>query len=151
MPAVQTTYATFLNAGYPGMIANGEWVTNIISRVVDPATPTAISFGDPILQGASEQLVVSANGGSGAFRGIAIRDTTLPPTDNDQYPATATIGVMTKGVVWVNAGAAVSPGQPVYFTSAGVLTNAATGNTAIPNAIWESATAGAALAKLRLG
>ncbi len=150
MPAVQTTYANSRGAGYPGMIANGEWVTNIISRIVDPAASTAISFGDPVLQGASEQLVVSANGGSGAFRGIAIRDVTLPPTDGDQYPATATVGVMTKGVVWVNAGAAVSPGQAVYFTAAGVLTNVSTSNILVPNAIWESATAGAALAKLRL-
>lgn len=132
------------------MVANGESATNIVSRIVDPASPAGINFGDPVLQGASEQLVVPANGGSGAFRGIAIRDTTLPPTDNDQYPVTATVGVMTKGVVWVNAGVAVSPGQPVYFTAAGVLTNVATGNTAVPSALWESATAGAALAKLRL-
>ena len=150
MPAVQTTYSNFIGAGYLGMVANGEWITNIISRVVDQASPQPINFGDPVLQGASEQLVVSANGGSGAFRGIAIRDATLPPSDNDQYPVTATIGVMTKGVIWVNAGVAVGPGQPVYFTAAGVLTNVATSNTAIPNALWESATAGAALAKLRL-
>ena len=150
MPAVQTSYPNFRGAGFAGMIANGEWVTNIISRVVDPAAALAVNFGDPVLQGPSEQTVVSANGNAGVFRGIAIRDTTLPPGNNDQYTATTTIGVMTKGVVWVNAAVAVNPGQAAYYTGAGALTNVATGNTAIPNGIWESAASGAALAKLRL-
>ncbi len=151
MPAVQTIYPNFIAPGTLGMIANGEWVTNIVSRIVDPAATLAVNFGDPVLQGASEQTIVSANGNTGAFRGIAIRDAALPPTDADQYPATATVGVMTKGVVWVNAAAAVSPGQPAFFTAAGALTGGGTGNTAIPNALWESAAPTPGLAKLRLG
>ncbi len=151
MPAVQTSYSNFQSPGYLGMLANGEWVTNIVSRVVDPAATVAVAPGDPVLQGTSEQLVVSANGGSGAFRGVAIRDATLAPTAGDVFAPTVTVGVMTKGVVWVNAAAAVSPGQPAYFTALGQLTNVATGNTAISGALWESATSGAALAKLRLG
>ncbi len=150
MPAVQTSYATFQSAAFLGMIANGEWVTNIVSRVVDPAAAVPVNFGDPVVQGASEQTVVSANGGTGVFRGIAIRDATLPPTASDQYAATMTVGVVTKGVVWVNATLAVSPGQPAFFTPAGLLTNVATGNTVIAGALWESATAGIGLAKLRL-
>ena len=151
MPAVQTSYPMFQSPAYLGMMANGEWVTNVISRVVDPAATVPVNFGDPVLQGASEQTVVSANGGTGVFRGIAIRDATLPPTANDQYAATMTVGVVTKGVVWVNATVAVSPGQPAFFTAAGLLTTVATGNTAIVGALWESATTGAGLAKLRLG
>ena len=151
MPVVQTTYANFIAPGTLGMIANGEWVTNIVSRIVDPAATTNVNFGDPVLQGASEQTVVSANGGSGAFRGVAVRDAALPPNDGDAFPPTATLGVLTKGVIWVNAGAAVSPGQAAYFTSAGVLTGVASGNTAITGAVWESAAATPGLAKLRLG
>lgn len=151
MPAVQTTYPSTLAPGALGMIANGEWVTNIVSRIVDPTAAAPIAFGDPVLQGPSDQTVVPVAGGSGAFRGIAIRDASLPPTDNDQYPATATIGVMTKGVVWVNAAAAVSPGQAAYFTAAGALTAASSGNTAIAGAVWDSAAGAPGLAKLRLG
>lgn len=151
MPAVQTSYNAFHPAGALGMMANGEWLTNVISRVVDPAAAVAVAPGDPVLQGASEQLVVSASGATGAFRGIAIRDATLPPNANDAFAPAATVGVLTKGVVWVNAAAAVSPGQPAFFTAAGALTVAATGNTAIPGAVWESAAAVPGLAKLRLG
>ena len=150
MPAVQTSFSATLAAGYPGMVANGEQVTNIISRVVDPATANPINFGEPVLQGASDATVQSVSGGSGVCRGIAVRDTTLPPSAGDQYPASATIGVMTKGVIWVSAAVAVSAGQPVYVTPAGTLTTVSTSNTAIANAIWESTTTGSGLAKLRL-
>ena len=150
MPAVQSTYPSTHAAAFVGMVANGEWVTNVISRIVDPASATAINFGDAVLQGGSEQLVVSANGGTGAFRGLAVRNTTLPPGNNDQYLATNSIAVLTKGVIWVTTPVAVSPGQAAYLTAAGVLTNVASVNAAIPNAIWDSATSGAGLAKLRL-
>ena len=151
MPAVQTAYAPFLSPGTLGMMANGEWVTNVISRVVDPAATVAVSPGDPVLQGSSEQLVVSGDGGSGAFRGVAVRDPTLPPTAGDAFAPGVTLGVMTQGVIWVNAAAPVSPGQPAFFTPGGALTSASSGNAAIPNAIWESAAATPGLAKLRLG
>jgi hypothetical protein len=150
MPAVQTTYSATQNPAYLGMVANGEWVTNVISRIVDPASATAVNFGDAVLQGSSEQLVVSANGNTGAFRGIAVREPALPPGNNDQFLPSNTLGVLTKGVIWVNAAAAVSPGQAAYVTSAGALTAASSGNTLLAGAIWESATAGAGLAKLRL-
>lgn len=150
MPAVQTIYPATQNPGFPGLVANGEWVTNIVSRIVDPASAVAVGFGDAVLQGASEQLVVPAAGATGAFRGIAVRSTTLPPANNDQYLPTNSLGVLTKGVIWVNAGVAVTPGQPAFVTGAGVLTNVAASNTALPNAIWDSATSGAGLAKLRL-
>ena len=151
MPVVQSSYSNVQAPGTLGMVANGEWVTNIVSRVVDPAAAASVSPGDPVLQGAAEQLVVAANGGIGPFRGIAIRDTTLPPGAGDAFAPTVTVGVMTKGVVWVNAAAAVSPGQPAFYTAAGALTAASSGNAAIPGALWESAAATPGLAKLRLG
>ena len=151
MPAVQTTFSATIPAGYLGMIADGEQVTNVISRVVDPASANPISFGDPVLQGASDQTVQTVSGGSGAFRGIAVRDPTLPPSAGDQYVAGLTAAVMTKGVIWVTAAVAVTAGQPVYFTSAGVLTNLSTSNTAVAGAMWDSTTTAAGLARLRLG
>ena len=151
MPAVQTTYSAAHASGYPGMIADGEQVTNVISRIVDPNTANPIAFGDPVLQGVSEATVQSVSGGSGVFRGIAVRDPTLAASAGDQYGATVTAAVMTKGVIWVLAAVAVSAGQPVYFTGAGALTNVPTSNTAIAGAMWESTTAAAGLAKMRLG
>lgn len=150
MPAVQSAYPATHAAGYPGMIADGEQVTNVISRVVDQASANPINFGEPVLQGASEQTVQSVNGGTGPYRGIAVRDPTLPASAGDQYAAGLTAAIMTKGVIWVTAAAAVTAAQPVYFTPAGALTNVSSSNTPIANAIWESSTTAAGLAKLRL-
>ena len=151
MPAVQTTFSATQAAAYLGMIADGEQVTNVISRILDPATANPVNFGDPVLQGASDYTVQSVGGGTGVCRGIAVRDPTLPASAGDQYVATATIAVMTKGVIWVNASVAVTAGQPVYFTGAGALTNVSTSNTALSGAIWDSTTTAAGLAKVRLG
>ncbi len=151
MPAVQSTYGATLAPGLPGLVANGEWVTNVISRIADPAAAVPINFGDPVLQGASGQLVVSANGGTGVFRGVAVRDTTLPPGNNDQILPTNSLAVLTKGVIWVTAAAAVSAGQPAYYTAAGAFTSAAAGTTAVPGGLWDGTTAAAGLARLRLG
>ena len=151
MPAVQTSYATTPAAGYLGQIADGEQVTNVISRVVDPASANPINFGDPVLQGASDGTIQSVSGGTGVFRGIAVRDVTLPPSAGDQYLVGLTAAVLTAGVIWVNATVPVSAGQPAYYTAAGALTNVSTSNTAVPNAMWDSTTATAGLARLRLG
>jgi hypothetical protein len=151
MPAVQSTFSATIPAGYPGMIADGEQVTNVISRVVDQGSANPVNFGDPVLQGASDSTIQSVAGGTGAFRGIAVRDPTLPPSAGDQYVAGLTAAVLTKGVIWVNAAVAVTAAQPAYFTNAGALTNVATNNTAIAGAMWDSTTTAAGLAKLRLG
>ncbi len=151
MPAVQTAYSATLPPGTPGLVANGEWVTNIVSRILDPAATLAINFGEAVVQGASERTVVSANGGAGAFRGVAVRNPTLPPGNADQYLAGNTVAVMTKGVIWVQAAVAVTAGQPAYLTAAGGLTGVASGNTALAGAVWDSTVTAAGPAKLRLG
>ena len=151
MPPVQTAFTATQAPAFLGQIADGEQVTNVISRTIDQASANPVSFGDPVLQGATDGTVQSVSGGTGPFRGIAVRDATLPPSAGDQYAAGLTAAVMTKGVIWVNAAAAVTAGQAAYFTAAGLLTNVATSNTAITGALWDSTTGAAGLAKLRLG
>jgi hypothetical protein len=59
---------------------------------------------------------------------------------------------MKKGVIVVQASVAVAVGDPVYYVPAtGVLTNVSTSNTLIAGAQWDTSTAGAGLAALRLG
>ena len=85
MPAVQTNFAATHAPAFLGQIADGEQVTNVISRTIDQASANPVAFGDPVLQGASDGTVQSVAGGSGPFRGIAVRDATLPPSAGDQY------------------------------------------------------------------
>lgn len=147
MDPLQTTYSDRMAPAVEGMIANSE-KSNIISRIVEDVE--GIGFGKVAVQGDRDNTITDAEAGK-AFRGITVMD---PTQLQDSYPQYATVAVMTKGVIWVRASVAVSPGQPAYFVPAtGVLTNTdnSAANTAIPNAIWDSSTSGAGLAKLRLG
>lgn len=146
---IQTAYASRISPSYEGMIANSE-PHDIISKLVE--TAAGIGFGKVVVQGAADDQVRVAEVGR-AFRGISEASHAADINPNaDLYPQYAIIPVIVKGVVWVVASVAVAVGQPAYFVPAtGVLTNVATANTLIPNAIWESSTTGAGLAKLRLG
>ena len=147
MPAIQTTYGTTIAPAYEGMIANSEDQT-ILSKQVE--TAGGIGFGKVCVQGtADDQIRVSE--ASRAFRGITVQSHIAGTVVSDAYVKGETVPVMEEGVVWVMASVAVAVGDPVYYVPAtGVLTNVATSNTQIANAMWDSSTSGAGLAKLRL-
>jgi hypothetical protein len=147
MPAIQTTYLATHAQAFEGMVANSEPCV-VISRTVEDVE--GIGFGKVAVQGDRDDTITDAEA-SKAFRGITVMDPATISVTVDKYDRYATVPVMTKGVIWVQASVAVSVGQPVYFVPAtGVLTNVSTSNTLIPNAIWDSSTSGAALAKVRL-
>lgn len=144
---IQTTYAARLAPGLEGMVANSEPYT-VISRIVE--TAGGIGFGKVVVQGTNDdQIRVSE--ASRAYRGVTVLQPAGDPPASDIYAQRATAAVMTKGVIWVTAGAAVQAGQPAYYVPAtGVITNVSTSNTAIPNAIFDSSAASGDLVKLRL-
>ena len=145
MDALQTSYSETHAPYVEGMIANSE-KSNIVSRVVE--TAAGIGFGKVAVRGTADNQIKVAEADA-AYLGITVRDTTQL---QDSYLQYGTAAVMTKGVIVVQASVAVAQGDAVHFVPAtGVLTNVATGNTAIPGATWDSSTSGAGLAKLRLG
>ena len=145
MPALQTTYAATHTEAIEGMVANQESVL-IVSRIAEDVE--GVGFGKVCVLGDADNTVTDSEA-SKKFEGIAVLDPSQP---TDTYAQYATVAVMKKGVIWVQASVAVAKGDPVYFVpSTGVLTNSASGNTQIAGATWDSATSGAGLAKLRLG
>ena len=58
--------------------------------------------------------------------------------------------MLLKGVVWVTAGSATTPGAPAFYDGTGNLTSASAGNTAIPGATFETTAAAGGIAILRL-
>ena len=145
--AVQTNYPSNQPAAVAGAQAT-EIPATIISRTVE--TAAGIGFGKPVAQGAADKSVV-AYAGSG-FVGITLLDRSATGVSGnpDAFPQYASARVITKGDVWVVAGAAVTAGQPVYLTAAGVFTNVATDNAAIAGARWDTSAASGALAVVRL-
>lgn len=145
MPAIQTTYSATHARWIEGMNLNME-PSVVVTRLAEDVE--GIGFGKVCVQGTADNQVVDSEA-TAKFAGIAVLDTTRPSGKYDQYD---NVAVMKKGVIVVQASVAVAVGDPVYYVPAtGVFTNVSTGNTLIPNAQWDTSTAGAGLAALRLG
>lgn len=143
--AVQTTYGTNIAAAVAGMVANSE-LANVISRVLQHAV---VGFGVGVFQGTADNQV-TPDGDGRKFRGVTVLDPTVRPELTDQFAVGDTVPVMTKGVIWVTVVGSVVAGAAAYVGDDGEFSSAASGNTAIPNAIWDSSAANGELAKLRL-
>lgn len=136
------TYTTAPDVGYAGMRADTA-LSDVVSKVVETA---AIPFGRAVGAGTADGSVKL--GGTG-YIGIAIADKTRTA---DQYAVGEVAGIMRKGTVLVAVGADVADTDTVYFIPAtGVITNASSGNTAIPNAKFETTTTSGNLARVYLG
>lgn len=150
---VQTTYTENMRVAVAGMIANMEPVT-LISRNVE--TAAGIGFGKVVQQGTRDEgCIVDLTGfDADKYLGITVRERSVRPETPDLFAQYESARIMRKGVIWVTVAAAVTAGTDVTVTTAtGVLGSTAVGAgvVAIPGARWESSTAGAGLAKVRLG
>lgn len=142
MATYQTTYTNAPAKGVPGLVANEE-KCNKISRTVSNAE--GIRFGAPGFRvaGAGNDHKISATGT--LFLGLAVLTAAVPPvaagsTLVDGYPRDFTGGFMTEGQMYVTAGAAVVPGDDVYYVAATnrYVTTAATGAVLIPDAFFDT-------------
>ena len=145
MPTIQSTYTATHARWAEGLVLNSEPHV-IVSRLAEDVE--GIGFGKVCVQGTADNQVVDSEA-TVKFAGIAVLDPTQPA---DTYAQYATVAVMKKGVIVVQASEAVAVGDPVYYTPAtGVLSKTSTSNTLIAGATWDTSTSGAGLAALRLG
>jgi hypothetical protein len=138
----QNAYLTDYAPGFPGMLADGTTQNRITGLVQDAA---GIAFGLAAFQSSTVDKGITATPGT-KFKGITIENQTIVPAVGglpDVYPQLASATLLDNGNIWVVAGVAVTPGQQVYVTSAGVFTNVSTGNTAIPATFIDTAASGA--------
>lgn len=144
MPDIQGGYPANIDAARVGMIAN-TLDSDIISGSCEVAD---VPFGVAVIQGAAADGFTL--GAAGFFRGITVRDTTLPPQNADKYQVGSGISAMTRGPIWVTTLAACVAGNPVYRNAAGALTPTAAGSTLIERCYFETAAAANGLARIRL-
>lgn len=145
MPAVQSTYAAAPGIGFVGMVADLS-KSDIISRTVETA---AVGFGKAVIQGTADEGCKT--GAAGVFLGVTVKDVTLPADRSDAYAVGDTAAIIRKGAILVTAPATIAAGEAAYRTSAGVITNASSGNTAITGAKFETSGASGDLVRLYLG
>jgi hypothetical protein len=141
MAVAQSAYGAAPAIGLPGQIASEE-LKNIISRTVE--TSGGINFGQPAARSATAANENSCRlMASGAvFLGIAVLNRAVAPDadDPDNYPQYSQAALMTQGNIYVTAGAAVVPGDDVYWDSATGKYGTSSGGTniAIPGARFET-------------
>lgn len=137
------TYQGRMDVAYAGMVAESQAVRDVASKIV---TTAVVPFGVAVGAGATDG---SCRLGGTGYLGITVADKTRAA---DQYAVGEAAAVMRKGTIWVTVGAAVTPGDTVYFVPAtGVITDVSTDNTAIPGAKFETTAASGALARVYLG
>lgn len=118
---VQTTYSEQMRAGLPGLVVGSFGPDDSVTGNVE--TAAGIGFGLAVSQGVADKGII-IGGTRAGFLGITIRDVTLESDQEDKYAQYQSAGVLTKGQIWVTAGAAVEAGGPVHFVAAtGVLTD----------------------------
>lgn len=146
MPTVQSTFSEDIADGFAGMQADGS-LANILSRHLEGST--ACEFGRPVYRGSDDKgvvLTVSAN-----LVGFALARKGLPVTSDraaDTYAAGDTLPVIERGVLWVTSLVAADLGDQVYVTSAGAITNSASGNTAATGWFFDKTTTAAGITRI---
>jgi hypothetical protein len=135
---VQQFYRPTILPGLPGMISDMS-KSDVTSRLCE--TAAGIGFGLAVSYGVQSDSGCVIGGAN--FIGISVRDITLNrvPIDPlaaltsegypvDTYLQRMNMGVMTRGHIWVRAGATAAPGGALFYNAAGVLCSAAGGSAA---------------------
>lgn len=134
----------------PGSFAGGGTVGDEFNGPVN----FTLSDGSVNFAVGDTWTITAAASVAGAFRGIAIRDTTLVHSTGplDVYQTGDIMAVLTFGTIWVMAGATVVPGDDVFFVAASgkYTTTTGAGIVAIPNAEFDTAASDGQLVRLRL-
>jgi hypothetical protein len=128
---VQNSYSSSIAVGFAGMVKNGE-TSNRISRTIEDAA--GITAGKAAFRGSGDHGV-TLTPAAATFMGIVIADAGMVPgvgETADTYPQYSTVGLLVEGVIYVSCSTSCADGDQVYVTSAGVITNVSTSNTAIP-------------------
>lgn len=113
MPELQTSYATNLAKGYPGMVANGE-TSNRISRTVE--TAAGIAFGVPVYRGTGDHGCTSTVGTLATFLGWTIATSALglvAGADADEYQQYDNAAILTGGAIYITVTGAVTDGASI--------------------------------------
>jgi len=140
-------YSQEMDAGRVGQLADTETV-DLISRVaeVDIEIGCPLEPGDTTVQSAGSMSVTGTESAAvkpyagGRFVGISVRERSI--INGDKWTKGEHVRVIhSQGAIWVEAGEAVKPGDPV-FIDAGSKEFKKAGGTQIP-ALWETETTAA--------
>lgn len=147
---MQTSYEQYMGKAYPGLVADARYAKNVESKSVETGP---IAPGIAVGRGTDAEREVVAGGT--APIGVVVRslDVENNASNDLEYDATETVGVMTVGAVWVDLVTTGSAGDPIYSVDADGTIGAGTagaGQTQLVGTL-ETDVAVAGLAVIKLG
>jgi hypothetical protein len=150
----QSTYSERMAPPGPGVVAGQMDNARIVTGIAETASP-GIPFGRAVSQGSSSDQGVVIGGTLAGFRGVSIRDVTLPGSRTvlDAYLPPDSVGVLESGDIWVEPTVAVNANDPVWFNATTGTFNKSTGIGPIIGARWKTScgVGGRAILSLRGG
>lgn len=120
--------------GFAGDISRGEFDFTTEARVNNAAAPVS-AFGVAVKLNVADGTVSPVSAGSDAVFGFAVRVFGQADMSGVQNPIKM-VTVMRRGYFLANVAGTPAAGGQVYLTSAGALTAASSGGTAVPNAVF---------------
>lgn len=151
MATVQSTYVENQPIAQAGMPASGDYSAD--TRNCE--TAAGIAFGVAVSQGSDDNGAVIGGASAAVFVGVTLSDMSVPNDGGaDGYNQYDSMGVMTRGRIWVTVGGNVTDGADVTFASTtGVLSSETAGGSqfAIAGARWMTTASSGGLALLHLG
>lgn len=150
MPPVQTTYPDEMAPARPGQIASPAGVPRTRTRI--NASANRVKFGAVVMStNVEKSCVLPGEAGAIRFDGITVIYNGVQPSNQpDTYAPKDLMTILDEGDIWVEVSVNVAVEDQAYFTPAGVITNVATSNTAIPNGYFATAGSAGGVAKLRI-
>lgn len=109
----QSSYSESIAAPMPGVVHGSD--RDIDTGICETASP-GIGFGVGVSQGTLSDQGVVLGGTLAGFRGVTVRDITLPADNSDKYLPPNSVAVLTRGPIWTEPGEAVDAGDPVYMS-----------------------------------
>lgn len=139
---IQSEYVESIKSPPPGTLSgSGETIDSFTGN----AETDGIPFGRAVSRGTIATFgdgAVLLGGTLALFRGVSIRDITLGArTPVDQYQQYDNVGVLRKGMIWLEPAVAIVAGDPVHYVQAtGIFTNTG-GIGPVKGARWETSCA----------
>lgn len=146
----QTSYTQDMLKAYPGLIADTQFQNNVISKDLETAT---IKPGLVVSRG-TDAVRQAVLGGTTPL-GVVVRDLHKENNTSEEleYVATDTIGVLTAGTIWVAPINTGSAGDAIYSVDAdgtiGIGT-AGAGQTQLNGVLEDDVASGGDLARIKL-
>lgn len=124
---IQSEYTNYIKAPSPGTLTgSGETIDSITGNAETDGIPfgRAVSEGNVAVYGDNAVIL---GGSLAGFVGVSVKDITLGTRavgEVDQYHRYDNVGVLQRGMIWVEPAVAVVANDPVHFDAAtGIFTN----------------------------